>query len=58
MYCVQIKLHQEAVIDYYVCPVINSVLTGDKNALECFLRYGYGVNEFKMEKFNAEYHSS
>ncbi|GIX95874.1 SOCS box domain-containing protein [Caerostris darwini] len=45
---------KRAIINYYACPVTYAVIAGDIYGLECLLRYGFEVNEYQMEKFNAE----
>ncbi|GBM77350.1 hypothetical protein AVEN_52720-1 [Araneus ventricosus] len=54
MYVIKIKLHHGTIIYYYACPVAYSAINGDKNSLECLLRYGFEVNEYQMEKFNRQ----
>ncbi|KAF8792683.1 hypothetical protein HNY73_004253 [Argiope bruennichi] len=54
MFVIRIKLHHGTIIYYYACPVTYAAINGDKYGLEYLLRYGFEVNEYRMEEFNKE----
>ncbi|XP_035209827.1 uncharacterized protein LOC118184285 [Stegodyphus dumicola] len=52
MHRIDITVHPGTQIFHYVCPVTFAVINGDKTGLECLLRYGYQVNDYRSELFN------
>lgn len=51
---VKIQLHSGKEINYYVCPIIYSLLTNNLRELQSLLNHGHCVNVYQMAIYNAK----